>query len=98
MAKSYVKPAYGFDADPIVKTPSAADLTAMQTDILTYVDTGKRDIDEITKEILITQGYGSTKGATGKDVEDALDSLVGKSSLVESTRDDGLVLEPASGE
>lgn len=96
MPRTFVKSTYGFDADPVVKTPSAADKTAIETAILTYIDTGKRDIDEIMEEILITQGFGSTKGATGKDVEDALDSLIGESSLVKSTRDDGLVLEPPS--
>lgn len=98
MSRTFVKPIYGFDTAPIIKIPSNRDKSDIERAILSFVDTGKKDIDQITREILVTQGYGSTKGATGRDIENALSALMRRSALNESIREDGLFIEPPAEE
>ncbi len=94
MSKYYAKPTYGYDANPVILVPPAADITAIKTAILAFINTGKKNYTEIQEEILVSQAYASSKGATGNDIKKILDDLVSESSLNESGRGDGLFLEP----
>ena len=98
MSKVYRKSSEGYDVIPVTKTLSIKDTEDMEVAILAYIADTDKTNDEILEEILVTQKYASSKGATEIDVLTILNSKVTDGILYRSTREDKKFLDPTPKE